>query len=258
TLPPVAQLPRPDATPPPPPPPPVPTTQKTTPAAHQSDSKPLTSAQKASRKISTEQKKAKDAELSNAITKLNEEHTKKIAELAEAHSVGVDKLTKLVNAQTNYKKNRRPTLHNALLFAKRKEVNDPLPEGQKYSMQDIWKMVLDDPKFQDLTKEEEEKYKDDLQAHRDAKKVSVRASNFAAAEDVATTLDHIFNELDGLAMRTGIYASLWVTRGHAFDTHCATWYGTDNAMDFWEDVIKVEPHAVAKQFEMWACNQGQS
>jgi len=59
-------------------------------------------------------------------------------------------------------------------------------------------------------------------------------------------------------MRTGIYATLFVTRGHSYDMHSATWYGTDNAMDFWEDVLKLEPDQVAKQFELWGCSQNKS
>jgi len=51
-------------------------------------------------------------------------------------------------------------------------------------------------------------------------------------------------------MRTGIYATLFVTRGHSYDMHSATWYGMDNAMDFWEDVLKLEPDQVVKQFNV--------
>jgi len=30
------------------------------------------------------------------------------------------------------------------------------------------------------------------------------------------------------------------------------------AMDFWEDVLKLEPDQVAKQFELWGCSQNKS
>jgi len=29
-------------------------------------------------------------------------------------------------------------------------------------------------------------------------------------------------------------------------------------MDFWEDVLKLEPDQVAKQFELWGCSQNKS
>ncbi|KAL4079779.1 hypothetical protein J3A83DRAFT_4048314, partial [Scleroderma citrinum] len=54
---------------------------------------------------------------------------------------------------------------------------------------------------------------------------------------------------------TGIYATLFVTRGHSYDMHSATWYGTDNAVDFWEDVLKLELDQVMKQFKLWGCSQ---
>jgi len=65
-------------------------------------------------------------------------------------------------------------------------------------------------------------------------------------------------QLDGLAMQTGIYATLFVTRGHSYDMHSAMWYGMDNAMDFWEDVLKLEPDQVMKQFELLGCRQNKS
>ncbi|KAL4066383.1 hypothetical protein V8B97DRAFT_2025517 [Scleroderma yunnanense] len=38
----------------------------------------------------------------------------------------------------------------------------------------------------------------------------------------------------------------------------ATWYSTDNAMNFWEDVLKLEPDQVMKQFELWGCSQNKN
>ncbi|KAN0091030.1 hypothetical protein V8E55_004596 [Tylopilus felleus] len=36
----------------------------------------------------------------------------------------------------------------------------------------------------------------------------------------------------------------------------AMWYGTDNTMLFWEDVLKLKSHHIAKQFELWTFSQG--
>ncbi|KAL4080897.1 hypothetical protein J3A83DRAFT_4367331 [Scleroderma citrinum] len=40
--------------------------------------------------------------------------------------------------------------------------------------------------------------------------------------------------------------------------HSAMWYSTDNAMGFWEDVLKLEPNQVMKQFELWGCSQNKN
>ncbi|KAG1787593.1 uncharacterized protein HD556DRAFT_1246585, partial [Suillus plorans] len=79
-----------------------------------------------------------------------------------------------------------------------------------------------------------------LNEHRALQHMSIRATNTAAARDVQSTLDTIFKMLDSLAVRTGIYTCLFASRGHVYDTAQATWSGTDNVMDFWEDVVQME------------------
>ncbi|KAI5997903.1 hypothetical protein EDD15DRAFT_2138672, partial [Pisolithus albus] len=64
--------------------------------------------------------------------------------------------------------------------------------------------------------------------------------------------------LDGLALRTGLYVCLFATRGHVYDSSQPFWYGTDNVMDFWEDVMNVEPDELVRKLEQWACVQGKS
>ena len=36
------------------------------------------------------------------------------------------------------------------------------------------------------------------------------------------------------------------------------WYGTDDSATFWEDVVKHPAVDVLRQYEQWACMQGQS
>ncbi|KAG6329043.1 hypothetical protein ID866_10046 [Astraeus odoratus] len=52
-------------------------------------------------------------------------------------------------------------------------------------------------------------------------------------------LDYIFQELNGLALQMGTYATLFIMCGHSYDMHSVTWYGMDNTMDFWEDVMEL-------------------
>ena len=138
-------------------------------------------------------------------------------------------------------------------------------------------MVLQDPKMQDLTPEQKNEYISALAQDRDVKQHGVRANNAAAARDVLATTDHISKEvsypflflflcvllltpvqLDALRERTGIYATLFVTRGHVNDSVQAMWYGTDDSATFWEDVVKHPVLDVLRQYEQWACAQGQS
>ena len=56
----------------------------------------------------------------------------------------------------------------------------------------------------------------------------------------------------------GIYATLFVTRGHINNTTQASWFGMDNSVVFWEDVFGKSARDVARMYEQWACAQGQS
>ncbi|KAI5987810.1 hypothetical protein EDD15DRAFT_2142218, partial [Pisolithus albus] len=58
--------------------------------------------------------------------------------------------------------------------------------------------------------------------------------------------------LDGLALHTGIYVCLFATRRHVYDSSQPFWYGTDNVMDFWEDVMDLEPDEIVRKLEQWA------
>ncbi|KAG1763544.1 hypothetical protein EDD22DRAFT_750733, partial [Suillus occidentalis] len=123
---------------------------------------------------------------------------------------------------------------------------------------EIRQMVKNDQNMQNLTEEEKKELVDKLSEHRALRNMSVRAMNTVAMRDVQSTLDSIFKMLDGLAVRTGVYACLFASRGHVYDTAQATWFGTDNVMDFWEDVLQVEADEIARKLEQWACMIGRS
>ncbi|KAI5984400.1 hypothetical protein EDD15DRAFT_2133191, partial [Pisolithus albus] len=125
-------------------------------------------------------------------------------------------------------------------------------------LKELQKMVADDPDMQNLDEETKRKYLGELKESRSLKAVGIRSTNTAASRDVQATLKKVYGELQALTYRTGIYASLFVTRGHVYDTHAATWFGTDNIMDFWEDRMHLSPDYIIKQLELWACNEEKS
>ncbi|KIM59132.1 hypothetical protein SCLCIDRAFT_27562 [Scleroderma citrinum Foug A] len=193
----------------------------------------------------------KEGTLSNTVKKLAEELGRKIADIVQEHNVTVEKISKLLTSHINYKRSCEVSFSNALIWAKALEVNTAQPPGSKYSLMQHHQMVAKDPALQNLNNEAKMHLKDELQQHQSEKGMGVCATNATATQDVHATVDHIIRDLDGLAMQMGIYATLFVTRGHSYNMHSAMWYGTDNAMDFWEDVLKLEPDQVAKQFELW-------
>ncbi|KAG0693901.1 hypothetical protein DFH29DRAFT_765374, partial [Suillus ampliporus] len=130
------------------------------------------------------------------------------------------------------------------------------PRGAKYSLDEIQDLVKADNGMQNLTPEEQQEYIDKLHEHCALQNMSVCATNTAAARDIQSTLDNVFKMLDGLAVRTGIYACLFASHGHVYDTTQATWFGTDNIMDFWEDVLQMEADEITRKLEQWACMSG--
>ncbi|KAG1893008.1 uncharacterized protein F5891DRAFT_913702, partial [Suillus fuscotomentosus] len=112
--------------------------------------------------------------------------------------------------------------------------------------------------MQDLTEEEKKELVDKLNEYQALRNMSMCAMNTATMCDVQSTLDTIFKMLDSLAVRTGIYACLFASRGHIYNTTQATWFGTDNIMDFWEDMLQVEADEITWKLEQWACIIGQN
>ncbi|KAG2335985.1 hypothetical protein BDR05DRAFT_855026, partial [Suillus weaverae] len=163
----------------------------------------------------------------------------------------------IIGSQTNYHKSRKPQLINALVHAKAKEMNADQPVGSRYTLAELREMVANDPQTKKLSREEAAAYIEALNEHRDQKGFSVRANNLAAARDAVATTERLVKELDDLRIRTGIYATLFVVRGHINDTIQSTMYGTDNTEDFWEDVYEHPMANFLRQYEQWACTQNQ-
>ncbi|KAG1837872.1 hypothetical protein C8R48DRAFT_622607, partial [Suillus tomentosus] len=106
--------------------------------------------------------------------------------------------------------------------------------------------------------DEEAAYISALDEHREKKSAGVRSNNIAAAHDVVATTDRIVKELDDLRVWTGVYATLFVVRGHINDTVQSAMHGTDNSEDFWEDVYEHPMADFLRQYEQWACTQNQN
>ncbi|KAI5996663.1 hypothetical protein EDD15DRAFT_2364712 [Pisolithus albus] len=219
------------------------------------NSEKLDAAQRAARKAAAELRRVKQQAITDAVAELLEEQETRINEIAKAHSILPEKVRLLITGETHYRKRREESLANALVRIKARQVNADLPCGQKFQLKELQEMVANDPHLQNLDEETKQKYLGELKESRSRKAIGVRSTNTAASRDIQATLKKIYVELQALAYRTGIYACLFVTRGHVYDMHAATWFGTDNIMDFWEDRMKLSPDYIIKQLELWACNE---
>ncbi|KAG1791003.1 hypothetical protein EV424DRAFT_1337699 [Suillus variegatus] len=218
---------------------------------------PLTTAQKAcakaqraSRKITSQQRKEAEDMLNSAIQQMLAKEAQKVNNIALEHGVTVEKVKKLMGGIKNYKSSHSAQLENALMHAKAEQVN----KGE--FLCDLRMLVKEDTAMQNLTEGEKQQYIDNLIEHRAMQNMSVHATNASAARDVQSTLDNVFKMLDSLAVQTRIYACVFASRGHVYDTAQATWFRTDNVMDFWEDVLQMEADEITRKLEQWACMAG--
>jgi hypothetical protein len=132
-------------------------------------------------------------------------------------------------------------------------------------------MVEEDQEFQNLSKADEEAFKDTLLAHRDSVKSGVRGNNRSAGQDYRTTVDLVNNEvcdpfhamiqiltdlsqLSSLSERTGACAVAFFSRGHLDDTFEPNWIATPNAVDFVKDSLAMGPWDISRMLEQWACS----
>ncbi|KAI6015474.1 hypothetical protein PISMIDRAFT_111849, partial [Pisolithus microcarpus 441] len=196
--------------------------------------------------------------LSEAICSLADELEAKVQVIATTHNVMHEKVKKLLGSHKYYRNPHSTQLANAIIHDKAHEVNEGRARGDKLSLQQIRDLAKVDPKYQEMTQDEKDELLCALTKYRALKNTSVRATNSASACDVQLTLEHIFKILDGLALQTGLYVCLFATRGHVYDSSQPFWYGMDNVMDFWEDVMNVEPDELVRKLEQWACMQGKS
>ncbi|KAI6023192.1 hypothetical protein BKA83DRAFT_4493325 [Pisolithus microcarpus] len=205
------------------------------------------SAHAASRQISAAQRKDRDVLLNEAIRSLADEFEAKVQVLAMTHNVTHEKVKKLLGGHKYYRNPHGTQLANAIIHDKAHEVNEGRARGEKLSLEQIRDLARVDPKYQDMTQEEKDELLRALTEFRALKNSSVRVTNSAAARDAQSTLEHIFKILDSLALRTGIYVCLFATHGHVYNSSQPFWYGTDNIMDFWEDVMDLEPNEIVRK-----------
>ncbi|KAI6134289.1 hypothetical protein EV401DRAFT_2064046 [Pisolithus croceorrhizus] len=215
----------------------------------------MDTAQRAARKAAAEQRQVKQQAIADAVAKLLEEQEVHINEIAKAHSILPEKVRLLITRETHYRKRHEELLVNTLIRIKACQVNADLPCGQKFQLKELQEMVANDPDMQNLDEEMKQKYLGELKESCSCKAIGIQSTNTVASHDVQATLKKTYGELQALAHHTGIYSCLFITCGHVYDMHTATWFGMDNIMDFWEDQMKLSPDYIVKQLELWACNE---
>ncbi|KAF8308653.1 hypothetical protein F5887DRAFT_912336 [Amanita rubescens] len=221
------------------------------PARHRA-SRPKTAAEKISSKMRSERSMQDKRNLHQAVTNVQNYCKQQAEEIAKEFEKKPEYIHRLIHSASIFKATRNPTLFNALVHQKAKEINADLPEGQHMHLSDIQTLVHDELLEREITEAEKESALKELQEHRETKTKGARASNLAAAQDLRSTLLHIDTELGNLHERTGSYGFTMVSRGHVHDKGIPGWAASADATLFIREVLKMDVWDLLKKFELWA------
>ncbi|RXW12151.1 hypothetical protein EST38_g13701 [Candolleomyces aberdarensis] len=177
-------------------------------------------------------------------------------ELAATHHRKLSYIKHLVLKDSTYRKTRAPNLQNAKFHRKAKEMNDGLPEGRRYTRDEIQEALDEDEDLQNLDSEQEAELIEELLAHRNSKKRGARANNKAAASDATAVGTAIHQEILNLYERTGARALLFITRGHINDTIVPMWASSGDTQAFIHDVLGMTAVEFGQKLELWSCTVG--
>ncbi|KAJ7200509.1 hypothetical protein GGX14DRAFT_372090 [Mycena pura] len=176
-----------------------------------------------------------------------------IARIANAHGKSDKVVRKLLCHKTQFKTERALSLRNAInhdralkareagMFLLLKELRNDIEEG------------LANVTEESLGKDEYSRLMDQLRDHRETKRRGMRMTNKAAATDVRQTVKQLQKSLINLYERTGVRAFAFFTRGNADDAALPAYIDSDNALDFFPQVMSQTTVDVCRKFESFSC-----
>ncbi|KAF8338373.1 hypothetical protein F5887DRAFT_983449 [Amanita rubescens] len=209
-------------------------------------------------KVRSERPAEGGKDLHQAVADVQNHCNQKAKEIAKQFNKKPEYIHRLIHSATVFKTTRSPNLFNALVHQKAKEINGNLPEGQRTHLSEIQTLVHDELSEREPTEEEKENALRELREHRETKKKGPHASNFAAVQDLKSTLLHIDAELNNLCERTGSYGFALVSRGHAVhDKAIPGWAASADATLFISEVLKIDVWDLQKKFELWTLTRDQ-
>ncbi|KAJ7884618.1 hypothetical protein B0H14DRAFT_3432340 [Mycena olivaceomarginata] len=170
---------------------------------------------------------------------LHQESEERAQELAAKYRMKVKEVRRRVHASSAFKTRHKVSLYNVKISALMARLNEDCDVGCRYTMPDIKRMVKDDPSMlEGFSKEEEGSMVDNIREKRDKKHQGARANNLATSADGKRTVEHLMEEIMGLAEHLGMIGFAMFTRGHIHDT-----------------LIPRDPADIAALFELWGVSR---
>ncbi|KAG6877552.1 hypothetical protein C0992_009704 [Termitomyces sp. T32_za158] len=196
-----------------------------------------------------------------AVSAYLEEQKKFIDDVSQRYLVDKECVRKMITHASTYTPTRGPSLSNAILHRKSKELNEDRIVGNRLKLKDIQEAVDKDTDLDALSmsKQRQKELIDELIDHRMLKSQGSRSNNRAAALDAHQNIKAITLEMRNLFLRTGVRSFAFFSRSHAEDTTTTfTATSDDTVLKFFPEVLKLDYTDVLAKFEMHACLENRS
>ncbi|KAJ7145932.1 hypothetical protein C8R44DRAFT_863757 [Mycena epipterygia] len=213
----------------------------------------LSDAVKASRAAANEERRLLDLGLEEAFAEKFTEREEDIAELAHKFKKSPKYIRQVLENGVRYTGKRAPSIRNAIMHDLSKKARE---NGDASNVRDV-----------QITGEEYQAYKDSLSEaekksliaqlvkDKSHKSHGVRATNKAVTMDAMQNSNQVGKVMINLHSRTGVRAFSMFSRGHPDDPAMPCFVNSDNARQFFQDVLDISVYDVVRKYELWCCNQ---
>ncbi|KAJ7318588.1 hypothetical protein DFH08DRAFT_971331 [Mycena albidolilacea] len=142
--------------------------------------------------------------------------------------------------------------YNAKISCIMTDLNEGHGMGERYTMQEVKRMVREDPSMLEAFKEEEvEEMVRETLANCGAKLHGTWANNLAASADTRRTLERLMVEITVLAERAGMIGFAMFSQGHIHNKTIPVTIQSWGVLEFIWEVLKRDPADV----ELWAVSR---
>ncbi|EIW82716.1 hypothetical protein CONPUDRAFT_151773 [Coniophora puteana RWD-64-598 SS2] len=212
----------------------------------------LTPAQKASREAATVHGRFEKEKLIAAVQDIIRQQEQEIKAQAGVLNVKEERLKKLVQGQSVFKRTRQPSMRDAIVSAYAEKVNEG--REKRLPLKDIEALLAKDESMhpENLSLEQKEELMARFVAKKVHKKGGVRATNSSAAKDHTWSTGKVHQEIENSGRRNGTLGFHFQVQGNVSDTLEPTFYGNAHALDFFPKVLGIQPAQVARMFDLYS------
>ncbi|KAF8198668.1 hypothetical protein K438DRAFT_1966635 [Mycena galopus ATCC 62051] len=214
---------------------------------------------KATRVLTAIENKVKKIAFNKDMDEFFADQDQRIREIATAHKKKISTVKNLVFSRSQYKASRTPSLRNTIIHDLAVKAK---AEGKTMILEDYQEELREEIEAGNLTaleakisETEKTRLIDQLKEYRALKRCGMRSTNKAALMDGRQTAIRIGDVLMDLYECTGIRGFTLFSRGHADNAALPHAVDSDNALNFFAQVIGMPTVDVVRKFEQWCCTQ---